>query len=142
MANLVRLDPFADPLEDLFRGFFVRPMNLESSPRAPAQFRMDVTENEREYRVFAEIPGIKKEDINVTINGSEVTVSAEVKNERDVKENGALLRSERYYGKTQRVFSLAQEVDEASAEAKYTDGVLQLTLPKKAVVAARKLAVH
>jgi len=143
MANIARFDPFADPLDDLFRGFFVRPMNLESPGRAPAQFRMDVTEDDKAYRVSAEIPGVKKDDIEITINGNEVTVSAEVKNEKEVKaDGGALLRSERYYGKVQRAFSFAQEVDEASAQAKYADGVLELTLPKKAVVSAKKLAVH
>ena len=143
MANITRFNPFEDSFEDLLRGFFVRPLNLESATgRAPLQFRMDVTENDKAYRVLAEIPGVRKDDINVTINGNEVTVSAEVKSEKDVKENGTVLRAERYSGKVQRVFALAQEVDEAGAQAKYTDGVLELTLPKKATVAAKKLTVH
>ena len=143
MVNITRFDPFAISFEDLIRGALLRPLNPEM--RAPAQFRMDVTENDKEYLVLAEIPGVKKEDISVTINGNEVAVSAEVTREKDVKDvkdGETVLCSERYYGKIQRVFTLGQEVDEATAQAKYTDGVLELTLLKKAVVAAKKLTVH
>ena len=140
MVNMTRFDPFAISFEDLFRSALLRPLNPET--RAPAQFRMDVTENDKEYQVLAEIPGVKKEDISVIINGNEVAVSAEVTHEKDVKDGETLLCSERYYGKIQRAFTLGQEVDEATAQAKYTDGVLELTLPKQAMVAAKKLAVH
>ena len=140
MVNIRRFDPFADSFEDMFRGFLVRPVIPET--RAPAQFRMDVTENDKEYQVLAEIPGVKKEDISVTINGNEVAVSSEVMHEKDVKDGETVLCSERYYGKIQRTFTLGQEVDEATAQAKYNDGVLELTLLKKAVIAAKKLTVH
>ncbi|MGA9031726.1 MAG: Hsp20/alpha crystallin family protein [Sulfuricaulis sp.] len=140
MVNITRYDPFADSVEDLFRGFFVRPLNPET--RTPAQFRMDVTENDRQYQVLAEIPGVKKDDISVTINGNKVAIAVEVTHEKDVKDDETVLCSERYYGKIQRAFTLGQEVDEATAQAKYSDGVLELTLLKKAVVAAKKLAVH
>jgi|ERR1043166_8074645 HSP20 family protein len=144
MANITRFDPFGESLEDLFHGFFVRPMNLEGrqSTAPVAQFRMDVTENDKEYRILAEIPGVKKEDINVTINGNEVAVSAEVKNEKDIKDGDTALRSERFYGKVYRAFTLGQDVDEAGAQAKYADGVLELILPKKAVASAKKLDIH
>lgn len=140
MVNMTRFDPFEISFEDLFRGALLRPLNPET--RAPAQFRMDITENDKEYLVLAEIPGVKKEDISVTINGNEVAVSAEVTHEKDVKDGETVLCSERYYGKIQRVFTLGQEVDEATAQAKYNNGVLELTLLKKAVVAAKKLTVH
>jgi HSP20 family protein len=106
------------------------------------QFRMDVTENDKEYQVLAELPGVKKEEISITINGNEVAVSAEVKYEKDVDNAEMVLRAERYYGKIQRAFTLGQEVDEATAQAKYNDGVLELTLPKKTAAAAKRLAVH
>jgi HSP20 family protein len=114
---------------------------------APTQFRrdairMDVTENDKEYRVSAELPGVKKEEISITISGNEVGISAEVKHEKDAENSETVLRAERYYGAIQRAFSLGQEVDEATAQAKYSDGVLELTLPKKAVAAAKRLAVH
>jgi HSP20 family protein len=109
---------------------------------AAAQFRMDVTENDKEYQVLAELPGVKKEEIGITINGNEVAVSAQKKREKDVKDGETVLRAERYYGTIQRAFLLGQEVDEATAQAKYSDGMLELTLPKKTVAATRRLAVH
>jgi HSP20 family protein len=103
---------------------------------------MDVTENDKEYQVLADLPGVKKEDVSITINGNEVAVSAEVKHEKNVDNGETVLRAERYYGTIQRAFSLGQELDEATAQAKFNDGVLELTLPKKAVAAAKRLAVH
>jgi HSP20 family protein len=141
MVNITRFNPLEDAFENLFRGVPVWLPNPETRAPAPTQFRMDVTENDKEYQVLAELPGVKKEEISITINGNEVTVSAEVKHEKDV--NGeTVLRAERYYGKIQRAFALGQEVDEATAQAKYNDGVLELTLPKKTVAAAKRLAVH
>ena len=103
---------------------------------------MDVTENDKEYQVLADLPGVKKEDISITISGNQVAVSAEVKHEKDVEKGETMLRGERYYGKIQRAFALGQEVDQATAQAKYNDGVLELTLPKKTVAAAKRLQVH
>jgi len=147
MLNITRFNPLEDAFENWCRGVPVWLPNLETRAPAPTQFRrdvirMDVTENDKEYQVLAELPGVKKEEISITINGNEVVVSAEVKHEKDVEKSETVLRAERYYGAIQRAFSLGQEVDEATAQAKYTDGVLELTLPKKAVAAAKKLAVH
>lgn len=103
---------------------------------------MDVAENDKEYRVLAELPGVKKDEISITINGNEVAVSAEVKQEKVAANGETVLRAERYYGKIERAFTLHHEVDDTSAKAKYNDGVLELTLPKKSVAAAKKLAVH
>jgi HSP20 family protein len=142
MGNITRFNPLEDAFENLFRGL---PMWLpipETRAPAPTQFRMDVTENDKEYQVLAELPGAKKEEISITINGNQVAVSAEVKHEKDVKNGGTVIRAERYFGKLQRAFALGQEVDEATAQAKYNDGVLELTLPKKAVAAAKRLMVH
>jgi len=141
MASLARYSyPLDETFDDLFKGFFVRPMTFENQPQA--QFRVDVKEDDGAYVVQAEIPGVKKEDINVTINGNQVAISAEVKREREEKQGEKLLRSERYQGKVYRAFSLAQDVDEASAQAKYNDGVLELRLPKKAAVTAKKLSIQ
>jgi len=142
MVNITRFDPLEDAFESLAGGI---PMWLplpEARASAPTQIRMDVTENDKEYQVLAELPGVKKEEISITINGNQVAVSAEVKHEKDVKNGGTVLRAERYYGKVQRSFALGQEVDEAAAQAKYNDGVLELTLPKKAAAATKKVAVH
>ena len=142
MINITRFNPLEDAFENLFRGVPVWLQNAETRAPAPTQFRMDVIENDKEYQVLAELPGVKKEEISITINGNEVAVSAEVKREKDVDDSETVLRAERYYGKIQRAFALGQEVDEATAQAKYNDGVLELTLPKKAVAATKRLAVQ
>ena len=141
MANITRFTPFDDTFDDLLRGFFVRPVSFEGTG-TPAQFRVDVTENNGAYTLRAELPGVKKDDINIAIDGDQVAISAEVKNEKDVKDGDRVLRSERYYGKAYRAFSLGQPVDEATASAKYADGVLELTLPKKAAVTAKRITVQ
>ena len=143
MANITRYDPFdvaLDPFDDLFRGF-LRPVRFEGQPQ-PMQIKMDVKEDDKAYTVHAEIPGVKKEDIHVTIEGSQVSISAETKKEKEEKEGEKVLRSERYYGKVYRSFTLGQDVDEATATAKYNEGVLDLTLPKKATSSAKKLAIQ
>ncbi len=127
MANVTRYDPFGD-LDDMFKGFMLRPVRVEQ--QVP-QIRMDVKENNGAYVVRAEIPGVKKEDIKVDVDGNMVSISAETKEEKEQKEGGRVIRSERYYGSMSRSFSLGQDVDEKTAKAKYTDGVLELTLPKK-----------
>ncbi len=142
MVNMTRFNPLEDAFDSLFRGVPVWLPTRETRAPAPTQFRMDVTENDKEYRVLAELPGVKKEEIGITINGNEVAVSAEVRHEKDVKNGETALCAERYYGKIQRSFALSQEVDEATAQARYNDGVLELTLPKKTLAAAKRLAVH
>ena len=141
MANITRFSPIDEAFDELFRGFFVRPISVEGQ-NTPAQFRVDVAENDSGYRVQAEIPGVKKEDINISIDGEHVAISAEVKREKDVKDGERLVRAERYHGKVYRVFTLDQPVDEAAVQARYENGVLEVTLPKKAAVAAKRIAVQ
>jgi len=140
MTNLVSYDPFVDPgMDELFRGFF-KPVRMEGA-RTPVTIKMDVAETEGGYLIHAELPGVKKENINVEIEGNEVTITAEVKREWEKKEGDKMLRSERYYGNVYRSFTLPYELDEAKSVAKYDGGVLELTLVKKAGVAGRKLPV-
>jgi HSP20 family protein len=141
MVNITRFNPLEDAFDNLFRGLPMWVPAPERRAAQPAQFRMDVTENDKEYQVLAEMPGVKKEDISITINGNEVSVSASVQ-ENVVKNGDTVLCAERSYGTIKRAFSLGQEVDEALAQAKYNEGVLELTLPKKAAAAAKRLAVH
>ncbi len=141
MANLTRWDPFEENLDDLFKGFLLRPMRLEQS-QEPARIRMDVKEDEKAYVVHAEIPGVKKEDIQVSIDGNQVAITAEVKRQKEDKQGEKTLRTERYYGKVYRAFSLAQDVDQEQAQARYENGVLELTLPKRAAASSRKLTVQ
>jgi HSP20 family protein len=137
MANISRYDPF----DDFFRGFFVRPVEFGSAPEAP-QVKIDVKEQADAYVVHAELPGVKKEDIHVHIDGAMVSLTAERKVENEVREGERVLRSERYFGKVSRSFQLGQEIDDAKAAAKLTDGVLEITLPKKAAVSARRLVIE
>jgi HSP20 family protein len=141
MTNIARFNTLDNAVDELMRGFFVRPMNYEE-PAVAAQLRVDVTENETSYVVRAEIPGVKKEDINVAIDGNQVEISAEVKKEKEVKDGEKVLRSERYYGKLYRAFALDQDIDDATTQAKYADGVLELTLAKKASPAARRITIQ
>jgi HSP20 family protein len=137
-SSLARFDPFGD-IDELFKGFFVRPALLEGQPQM--QIKMDLKEDDKAYTVHADIPGVKKEDIQVNIDGNRVSISAESKMEKEEKEGEKVLRSERYCGKVARSFTLLHDVDEAQSQAKYSDGVLELTLPKKAGTATRKLEI-
>lgn len=139
MANITRYDPFGE-LDDLFKGFFVRPVAFEGEKAM--QIKLDVKENDNAYTVHADIPGVKKEDIHVTVEGNLVSISAEKKTEKEEKAGDKVVHSERYVGKVSRSFSLGSDIDEGQAQAKYTDGVLELTLPKKASAASKKLAVQ
>lgn len=139
MTRLTRYDPFADTgFDELFRGFFA-PVRAE---KAPLSIKMDVTEKDKSYVVHAEIPGVKKEDIQITVDGNQVTIGADVKRESEDKDGDRVLRSERYFGSVYRSFTLPVEVDESASAAKYENGVLELTLPKKPALAGRKLTVQ
>ncbi|UUZ78598.1 Hsp20 family protein [Polaromonas sp. P1(28)-13] len=105
--------------------------------------RLDISEKNDTYVAKVDLPGVKKEDINVRIDGNIVQVDAEVKQEKETKgSDDKVLRSERYYGTVSRTFSLAQDVDDAKTVARYADGVLTLELPKKATAASRKVTVQ
>jgi HSP20 family protein len=145
MANILRYSPADAALDDLFRGLFMRPARFPVSfdgVQQEVQIKLDINEDDKAYTVHAEIPGVKKEDIHVTIDGGQVSISAEVKNEKEVKEGEKVLRSERYYGKVSRTLILDQDVDEGSAEAKYNNGVLELRLPKRSSAKAKTLTIQ
>lgn len=142
MSNLRLLDPtFGDNFETALRRFFSPTVFEGDAPQL--KMRIDVSESPEAYTVKADIPGVKKEDINVRVEGNIVQIDAETKSEKETKGNGdKVLRSERYYGTISRSFSLAQDIDASKVEAKYADGVLSLQLPKKAQADARKIAVQ
>ena len=142
MASLQLYDPFADAgIDDLFRGFF-RPVRASDRGNSPAAAKVDVTETDKGYVVHAEIPGVGKDDIQVAVEGNQVTISAEVKRVSEPKDGERVLRTERYYGSVYRSFTLPSELDEANSEAKYENGVLELKLAKKPAVAGRRLQVQ
>ena len=141
MANITRFDPLFD-FDDLFKGFFVRPMRLDLEAPAQMNVKLDITRNDGTYTVKAELPGVAKDDISVSIEGGQVTIAGEVKKEKEEKKGEEVIRSERYHGMVSRSFTLPQEIDQVQANAKYADGVLSLTLPVKAKATNRRLAVN
>ena len=144
MANLSNLPVsrtslFDEFFRDMAPGFFVRPLHGDPLPQ---QIKVDVKENAENFVVHAELPGVAKEDIHVTIEGPVVALSAEVKQRDEQKRDERVLRSERYFGSVSRSFQLPVDIDEARASAKYDAGVLILTLPKKAATqGVRKLQI-
>ncbi len=128
-ALISRGNLFDDFFRDVAPGFFIKPLHGDPLPNA-SQIKVDVKELDGLYTVNAEVPGVGKEDIHVSLDGSVVTLRAEVKQE-DSSKDEKLLRSERYFGSVSRSFQLPQDIDPNQAKAKYDNGVLTLTLPKK-----------
>jgi HSP20 family protein len=124
--------------DDLIRGFF-RPVRVE---KAAAPIKVDVVETDAAYVVKAEMPGVSKDEIQVSIEGGVVTIGAEVKRENETKDGERVLRTERYSGSVYRAFTLPVEIDEAASTAKYENGVLELTLIKKPAASSRKLTIQ
>ncbi|OAI51057.1 heat-shock protein Hsp20 [Betaproteobacteria bacterium SCGC AG-212-J23] len=142
MANVTRFDPFNDLVDDIFKGFLVRPVSYEGRGDVLPRVKVDVAEVNGAYTVNADLPGVRKEDIQVSIDGADVILTAEVKREKDAAKDERVLHSERVYGKVTRSFTLPQEIDEARAEAKFRDGVLELKLPKKAAAARKQVTIQ
>jgi HSP20 family protein len=138
LRQVSRFDPLAD-LEEMVRGLGGRP--LSRGYDKSLEMRMDVNEDDKAYRVTVEVPGVKKEDIDVSVDGNQVTITAEVKRE-ETRENEKEVHSERFSGKAYRSFSLPSEVDIGKSEAKYDGGVLTLTLPKRTDTQARRLSIN
>ena len=144
MSNLTRYDPFSmEPVSDLFQGLF-RPMRgmLAAEENELSSMKLDVTETEKAYTVKAELPGVDKKDIDVKIDGNVVSIHAKVDRKTEQKDGERVIRRERYSGSFARTFSLASDIDESSANAQYQDGVLSLTLPKKAPAEQKRLQIE
>jgi HSP20 family protein len=147
MSNIRLFEPrffepsLSDSFESMFRRFMA-PMRSEMEGVSP-DMRLDVSEINGSYKVRADLPGVKKDDINIRIDGNMVQIDAEVKQQKDTKEaSGRVLRSERWHGAVSRAFTVSQDVDDTKATAKYEDGVLTLELPKKASSATKRLAIQ
>lgn len=143
-SNLSKFDPFGEvtrfepfnSLENFFRDF-----RLKSAFESESHMRMDVAETDQAYTVKAEIPGARKEDIKVDVDRNQISIDVEMKKESEEKEGKRVVRSERYFGRQYRSFAVPHEIDEDKVEAAYHNGVLELTLPKKAGHNGRKIAV-
>ena len=144
MSNMTRYDPFSmEGVPDLFQGLF-RPLRGviggEEGQQA-AGIRLDVTESDSAYTVKAELPGVDRKDIDVKIDGGQVSIAAKIERDAELKEGERVIRRERYAGSVSRSFTLATDIDDAAASAQYQDGVLTWTLPKKAAASSRRLEI-
>ena len=139
MANVTRYNPFDDFFSDFGKRLWLKPVALPDETEL--RMKIDVKEDEKAYTVKADIPGVKKEDIQVDIDDDQVSIRAEVKQEKEEKEGEKVVYSERSYGMVSRSFTLPVSVDDRAAKAEYKDGVLNLTLPKKANGAGKRIAV-
>lgn len=132
---------FDDFFRDIAPGFYVRPLHGDPLP-SPNQIKIDVKETDKVYTVHAEVPGVSKEEIHVSLDGNVVTLRAEIKQEDSSNKDEKMLRSERYYGEVSRSFQLPVDINIAEATAKYDNGVLTLMLPKRqAVGGVQKLRI-
>jgi HSP20 family protein len=147
-SDSIRLDPLGDiarfescrNLEELFGNFGLTPgaRSLEIVPR----IRVDISETDQVYLVKADMPGVRKESIKVSIDGSQISITVEAKKEQQDSKDEKPGRTERYCGKQYRSFTLAQDIDDTKAEVRYQDGVLELSLPKKLGTSGKQLPIQ
>jgi HSP20 family protein len=150
MSSLTSRSMFEELFRDFAPGYYIRPVSgqVTGETSAVIEVRTEVREDAAGFTLLADLPGVKKEDIHVSIDANVVTLRAELKREPSAENGGdaaakfRVLRSERQYGPVSRSFALPNDVDEANARAKYENGVLTLTLPKKAAASARRLTVE
>lgn len=147
MSNLSIFEPrlfepaLSEPFDTMFKRLMA-PMRLELE-NGYGDMRVDISESDGHYKVKANLPGVKKEDVSVRVDGNIVRIDAEVNKEKETKdEAGKVLRSERFFGSMSRAFSVAQDVDDSKAVCKLEDGVLTLDLPKKTTANMKKLAIQ
>jgi HSP20 family protein len=138
LGDITRFDPFYN-IDDWFKGFGTRPFSMDME--TPPQIKIDVTENDSAYTVRAEIPGVKKEDVKVQVEGNRVSIGCETKQEKEQKEGERVIYRECNQGSSYRTFTLGSDVDDTKAEAKYENGTLELTLPKKEGKTAKRIEV-
>jgi HSP20 family protein len=139
MADIIRYDPFEDLLKDFGKGFWLKPMRFPAETELT--MKIDVNEDDKGFTVKADIPGVKKEDIQVEVDEDRVSVRAEAKKEKEEKKGEKVVYSERSYGMVSRSFSLPSAVDAKGAKAEYKDGVLSLVLPKKSNGSAKRISI-
>lgn len=140
MANISLFDPMTNQMNKFLQNFGLKPTLLGAEERL--DIKLDLSEDDKNYIVRAEIPGAKKEDIKVEVDGSRVSISAEIKSFKEEKKNERVIHSERYEGKAFRSFTLDSAVDEGAAQASYKDGVLELRLPKIGNGKTKRLSIQ
>jgi len=147
MANvMIRRDAFPSLFDEFFNDFFQRagaPVAARGGELpATVRARMDVIDKGDRYEVLVDLPGVKKEDIQVTVEGARVSIAAESQSQRETKDAERVLHTERFAASYARSFELPAEVTEEGAEASFDNGVLKLGLPKRATVTSKRLMVR
>lgn len=147
MSNIVRSDPFQelarfDPFRELemFTPWTRFRRWMQDLPGEPLM-KLDVVEGDKAFTVKADLPGVKKEDIAIEVDGSQVSITAETRRETEEKKGDLVVHCERYYGKQSRSFILSTEIDRAAVQAKFADGVLELVLPKAPGASPKRITI-
>lgn len=138
---LARWGFFGDDFDRVFEGLVRPPRWVEEAQADDLVPAMDIRERENEYVVRTDLPGVKKDDIQITLENGVLTITAETRSEKEEKEDGQVLRQERRYGKYVRSLRLGSQVDGNKLKAGYKDGVLELVLPKAEAVKPKKITV-
>lgn len=141
MSQLTRFprNLFGDLLADTpALGYLVRPLHGEG---LPTEFKVDIKESPEAYVVHAELPGVSKDDLQIAVDQGMLTIAAEVKQHDQKTEGERVVRSERYFGSVARSFQLPLEVDQSAAKARYENGILELSLPKKQTQGGRRIEI-
>ena len=141
MNATATFDPFTEMFPELFRGLS-QPVRTTVRRAAPTgNCRLDVKEADDHYVIYADIPGVEKDQINIEIDGDTVSISATVKPLAPAGEGERVLRTERYQSDVSRTVVMASEINEDDASAHFENGVLTLTLPKKVAPSAKRVAI-
>lgn len=126
---------------DIFNTYFRPSQLIEEARSTDLTPSIDIRERENDYLVSADMPGVKKENIDVQIENGVLTVTGEVEQVEDEKDGERLIRQERFYGKYVRSLRLGKQINTGKIEASLKDGVLHLTLPKAEEVKPKKVAI-
>ena len=144
IARYESLPAVRDIFDDFFRGFLVQPVPRAlagSSEAVSVSPRIDVVDENGTFKVRVDLPGAKKEDIKVSVDGDVLSIAAEIRRNNETKDGERIVYSERFVGRFARSIRLGVEIELEAAAAQFNDGVLELKLPKKSV-AAKQLTVH
>ncbi len=118
----------SESLPDVFQAL-LRPIRSQMEDGV-AGMDLDITEADHEYVLKAEIPGVSKENLTVEVDGNTVTIRANKEQNKEVKDEGRVIRQERFWGQLERTVALGCPIDESKTRATYENGLLTLTLPK------------
>ena len=133
--------PWTREFDSLFEGFLRPTRWMEESASEGLIPALDVVERDHEFIVRAEMPGVKKDEIEVSLENGVLTIGAETNSQSEEKDGDRVIRQERRYGKYVRSLRIGKDIDDKKVKAAYKDGILELTLPKAETVKPKKINV-